>query len=106
MFGGGCESGAPGNLAMHLMYISKPIINRVMQPIPDSSLRFSNVQMELLKLFSRDVPKADLTEIKRLLAHYFAAKLSRRADQVWNKQGWTDEKMDELLNTKMRRKSA
>ena len=77
-----------------------------MQPIPDSSPRFSNVQLELLKLFSRDVPEADLLEIKRLLAHYFAAKLSRRADQVWDEQGWTDEKMEEMLNTKMRRKSA
>lgn len=77
-----------------------------MQPIPDSSPRFSNVQLELLKLFSRDVPETDLLEIKRLLAHYFADKLSRRADQVWDEQGWTNEKMDELLNTKMRRKSA
>ena len=76
-----------------------------MQPIPDASPRFSNVQLELLKLFSRDVPEADLLEIKRLLAHYFAEKLSRRADQVWDEQGWTDEKMEELLNTKMRRKS-
>lgn len=77
-----------------------------MQPIPDSSPRFSNVQLELLKLFSRDVPEADLLEIKRLLAHYFAEKLSRRADEVWDEQGWNDDKMEELLNTKMRRKSA
>ena len=73
-----------------------------MQPIPETSPRFSNLQLELLRLYSRDVPDEELAEIKHLLARYFADKLSRRADQVWEEKGWTDETMEEFLHTKMR----
>jgi hypothetical protein len=76
-----------------------------MQPIPETSPRFSNLQLELLRLYSRDVPDADLTEIKHLLARYFSDKLSRRADQVWEEKGWNDDTMEELLHTKMRSSS-
>lgn len=73
-----------------------------MQPIPETSPRFSNLQLELLRLYSRDLSEADLLEIKHLLARYFAEKLSRRADQVWEEKGWTDDTMEEFLHTKMR----
>lgn len=76
-----------------------------MQPIPETSPRFSNLQLELLSLYARNVPDTDLMEIKHLLARYFADKLSRRADQVWEEKGWTDETMEELLHTKMRSNS-
>lgn len=77
-----------------------------MQPIPEASPRFSNMQLELLRLYSRDLSDEELGEIKQLLARYFAEKLSLRADQVWKEKGWTDETMEEFLHTKMRRKSA
>lgn len=76
-----------------------------MQPIPETSLRFSNIQLELLRLYSRDLPEADLVEIKHLLARYFAEKLTRRADQVWEEKGWADDTMEEFLHTKMRSNS-
>ncbi|QKG52236.1 hypothetical protein [Hymenobacter sp. BRD67] len=76
-----------------------------MQPIPETSPRFSNLQLELLRLYSRDLPEADLVEIKHLLARYFAEKLTRRADQVWKEKGWTDDTMEEFLRTKMRSSS-
>lgn len=75
-----------------------------MQPIPETSPRFSNVQLELLRLYSRDVPDDKLVEIKQLLAHYYTEKLSRRADQVWEEKGWTDDTMEEFLHTKMRKR--
>jgi hypothetical protein len=76
-----------------------------MQSIPENSPRFSNLQLELLRLYARDVPEADLVEIKHLLAQYFADKLSRRADQVWKEKGWTDDTMEDFLHTKMRSSS-
>ncbi|WP_151088262.1 hypothetical protein [Hymenobacter baengnokdamensis] len=76
-----------------------------MQPIPETSPRFSNLQLELLRLYSRDLPEADLVEIKHLLARYFAEKLTRRADQFWEEKGWTDDTMEEFLRTKMRSSS-
>ena len=76
-----------------------------MQPIPETSPRFSNMQLELLRLYSRNLSDEELGEIKQLLARYFAEKLSRRADQVWEEKGWTNETMEEFLHTKMRSKS-
>ena len=34
----------------------------------------SNMQLELLKLFSRDLSEEDLKAIKRLIVHYLAEK--------------------------------
>ncbi len=76
-----------------------------MQPIPETSSRFSNLQLELLRLYSRDVTDEELAEIKHLLARYFAEKLSRRAEQVWEEKGWNDDTMEEFLHTKMRSSS-
>ena len=76
-----------------------------MQPIPETSPRFSNLQLELLRLYSRDVSDEELVEIKHLLARYFAEKLSRHADQIWEEKGWTDATMEEFLHTKMRSSS-
>lgn len=62
----------------------------------------SNVQLELLKLFSRDLPEEDLLAIKRLLVRFLAEKATRLADQVWEEKGWTNEDMDRMLKEHMR----
>jgi hypothetical protein len=62
----------------------------------------SNVQLELLKLFSRDLPEEDLLAIKRLLVNFLAEKATRLADQIWEEKGWTNEDMDRMLKEHMR----
>ncbi len=62
----------------------------------------SNMQLELLKLFSRELEEEDLLAIKRLIVQYLAEKATRLADQVWEDKGWTNEDMNRLLNTHMR----
>lgn len=62
----------------------------------------SNMQIELLKLFARDIEEQDLKEIKDLITVYLAKKLTDEADKVWNDKGWTNETMDQFLNTHMR----
>ena len=59
-------------------------------------------QLEILKLFSRDLGEEDLLAIKRLIVKYLAEKASRMADQIWQEKGWTNEDMDRLANTHMR----
>lgn len=56
--------------------------------------RLTNLQMELLKLFAREAQESELLEIKRMLADYFARKMTARTNNVWQEQGLTDEKMD------------
>jgi hypothetical protein len=62
----------------------------------------SNIQLELLKLFSRDIKENDLKEIKRLIVKYLSNKLSNEADKVWEDNNWTNEDMDKFLKTHMR----
>lgn len=59
-------------------------------------------QLEILKLFSRDLPEEDLLAIKRLIVKYLAEKATKMADQIWKDKGWTDEDMDRLSKTHMR----
>lgn len=59
-------------------------------------------QLEILKLFSRELAEEDLTEIKRLIVKYLAEKASKMADQIWQEKGWTNEDMDRLANTHVR----
>jgi hypothetical protein len=47
---------------------------------------FTNLQLELLKLYARQVPEQDLLEIRRLLAQYFMDKASDLADQIWDEK--------------------
>ena len=65
-------------------------------------LPLSNMQLELLNLFSRDLKENDLKEIKRLIVGYLAQKLSIETDKVWQEKKWSNEDMDKLLNTHMR----
>lgn len=58
---------------------------------------FSNLQLELLKLYSHSVSDEQLKEIKDLLAKYFAQKSIQEADKAWDKNGWTNDDMDKLL---------
>jgi hypothetical protein len=57
----------------------------------------SNIQQELLKLYSSDIAEADLLHIKRYLAKYFAFKAIGDADAIWDQKGYTNETMDQWL---------
>jgi len=59
-------------------------------------------QLDLLKMFSHNVDDADWVAIKRLIVRYFAQKATEGADEVWDEQGWNDQKVADLLNTHLR----
>ena len=63
----------------------------------------TNTQLEILKAFSYNLDKTELQEFKDLLAQYFAKRAIKSANKVWDEKGWTNEKVDELLNTKLRK---
>jgi hypothetical protein len=64
--------------------------------------KLSNLQVELLKVFTYDLSDTQLLEIKTLLANYFAQKASDRMDELWEEKGWTAETMKEWGNEHMR----
>lgn len=63
----------------------------------EPSYKMSNLQLELLKIFSRDLPEKELLEIKQLLANYFSTKLEREAERIWDEKGLTNDDMDRWL---------
>jgi len=62
----------------------------------------SNLQLELLKAFSHQLSDNDLLEIKAMLAAFFAKKSIEEANKVWDQEGWSEEKVEKLLHTKLR----
>jgi hypothetical protein len=56
-------------------------------------------QLEILKLFTRDLEDNDLIEIKRLIVKYLANKITKMADDIWEEKNWTNDDMDRLLLT-------
>lgn len=47
--------------------------------------------MELLKLFSRQLPDKDLHAIRDLIAQYLLERSFELADEEWDKRGYTVE---------------
>ena len=70
-----------------------------MNPQPVLKQPFSNIQLELLKLFADDIPEQDLKVIQRMIVRYFAEKASAEADEIWSEKGYSAE---ELLKENMR----
>jgi hypothetical protein len=60
----------------------------------------SNVQAELLKLFSAEIPEIHLLELKKVMAKFLLDKARDRADNVWDEKGYSDEKLQQILDNK------
>lgn len=57
----------------------------------------SNLQIELLKMYSAGVPDQYLEDLKILIARFLFAKARAKADQLWDEKKYTDELLHELL---------
>lgn len=66
---------------------------------PSLELPLNRHQLEILKLFSRDLEEADLIAIKSLIVQYLGEKITKMADEIWEEKDWTNEDMRRLLNT-------
>lgn len=58
----------------------------------------TNVQLELLKLYATDLSEEDLSELRDILADFYAKKSIQLADRVWKEKGLTNDDMDAWLN--------
>ena len=64
---------------------------------------FTNAQLELLKLFSRNFSEEELLEMKRQLAQFFAKKAITEADKIWEKKGWTNKDAERMVKKHLRK---
>jgi hypothetical protein len=64
--------------------------------------RLTNLQLEMIKLFSFNLDEEQLLEVKGLLAKYFADKATQEMDKVWQERGLTNETMNSWLKEHLR----
>lgn len=59
--------------------------------------QISNVQLEILKLYSTNLSQKDLEELKILLAQFYARRAIEQADKIWDEKKLTNQKMERWL---------
>ena len=64
--------------------------------------KLTNLQRQLLNLFSMELSEEDLREIKQLLAMHFAQKSSEGMDRLWEQKNWNQETMNTWLSEHFR----
>jgi hypothetical protein len=60
----------------------------------------TNLQKEILKLYSTDMAEDDLNDLKTLLAKYYSKIAVKEADEIWNEKKLSNRDMDLWLNEK------
>jgi hypothetical protein len=71
----------------------------------EHSKGLTNLQMELLKIFSYNLSEHQLMEIKSLLSKYFSEKATVEMDKLWDEKGWDNNLMDEWSKEHLRANS-
>ncbi len=66
--------------------------------------KLSNIQLELLKVFSIDLSEDQLEEIRDLLVKYFADKVTSEMDKLFKDKNWGEEQIAKWANNHMRTK--
>ena len=59
----------------------------------DNARGLTNLQRELLQLYSLDLSESSLREVKGILARYFADKASDAMDEVWERNNLSGDDM-------------
>ncbi len=71
-------------------------MSRIKQPL-------SNVQLEILKAYSHNLDDRSLEEFKRVIAGFFSKRAIKSANEIWDEEDWNDDKVEGLLNSKLRK---
>jgi hypothetical protein len=67
--------------------------------------KLSNLQMELLKLYSHNVSDEELKDIRKMLADYYGKKADEEMDRLWKENGWNQDTIEKWKKEHFRRKS-
>ncbi len=58
----------------------------------------TNVQVELLNTFAYQLPDDELGELKKVLTQFFAQRIRKRTDLIWQEKGYSEQTMNNWLN--------
>ncbi len=62
--------------------------------------KLTNLQLELLKIYSFDIDEKDLLQVKFLLGKHFSQRLTRLVDESVKQKGLKQKDIDKWLNEK------
>lgn len=62
----------------------------------------SNLQLELLKLYTTNLSEQQLLDIKRMLAAYFAEAIDRDMTALWEEKKWDDTTIETWKQERLR----
>ena len=69
--------------------------------IAEAKAPLSNMQMELMKLYSTGVPDEYLNDIRILVAKFLFAKARAKADQIWDEKSYSDDLINGLIKEQL-----
>lgn len=64
-------------------------------------LPLTNLQVELMKLYSTNLSDKEMDELKSVLANFYGEKAIGKANKIWDKKGLTNADMEKWLNQKL-----
>jgi len=64
--------------------------------------KFTQAQLELLRMFSKQYPDNVWVEIKDLLSKYFMEKATAEMDILFDQKGWAEDKIEEWAKEHVR----
>jgi hypothetical protein len=70
----------------------------------EATKKLSNLQLELLRVFSFELSEEQLLEIREMLVDYFSNKVSSEMDALFEENRWGEEKIEEWSKEHMRTK--
>lgn len=68
--------------------------------IPEPSQKLSNLQLELLRMYSHNISEEDLLIVKDFLARYFADRSIKKLSDWADKNHIDDDTLEKWLNEK------
>ena len=63
---------------------------------------FNDIQMHLLQMFSYSPTSTEMDELKEVLARYYAEKVQREADALWEEGVLGEEAIEGILQEHLR----
>lgn len=66
--------------------------------------KITNLQQELLKIFSFELTEKQLLDVKDILSSYFSNAATNEMDKLWDEKKWSDKSMKKLAKEHLRTK--
>lgn len=64
--------------------------------------KFTKPQLELLRIFSKEMPDKVWEDLNNMISKYFMDLASTEMDRLFDEKGWGSEKIDEWAKEHMR----